>query len=168
MDKLSTPTIENDRVIAAAELEAVSDTPANGLSPGRLYFEDLIQQHYEETQTADRLLKAAENEYSPPQPLTPTGYYDNDLSYLSDGDSDLVRLAEQEGRDSLLVSGSLSPTLYYETPVATTASQGSSGTAIAEDTTIVPSLSGEKKSVLGQRFCLLSQADLLLETYFPE
>ena len=72
MDKLSSP-IEYDRVVAAAETEAVSDTPTIGLSPG-LYFEDLILHHYEEIQTTERLLKAAEDGDYPLQPLTPTEY----------------------------------------------------------------------------------------------
>ena len=113
MGKLSSP-IEHDGVVAAAEIEAVSNTPTIGLSQD-LYFEDLILHHYEEKQTADCLLKAAEDEYYPLQPLTPTEYYDNNLNYASDGDSDFVRLAEEEQRDGLLLSGSLSPTLYYET-----------------------------------------------------
>lgn len=110
MDSLPT-SAEYDCIVVAAEIEAVSDTPAIAFSPGH-YFEDLILHHYEEIQTADRLLKAAEDEYLPPQPLTPTAYYDNSLGYESDRESELVRLAEEEQENGL--SGSLSPALYYE------------------------------------------------------
>ena len=104
MDSLYT-SVDYDCVVVAAETEAVFDTH---------YFEDLVRRHCEEIQTADRLLKAAEDEYHPPRSLTPTEDYDNSLCYESGSESDLVRFAEEEQEDGLLQSGSLSPAVYYE------------------------------------------------------
>ena len=103
-------TFECECMIATDE--AASALLTDSLSPA-LYFEDLILHHHEEIEAAEDLLKAAENEYCPLRALSPTVYYDNSQAYESDEESDLIRLAEDEPDDSLLLTP-LSLTLYYE------------------------------------------------------
>ena len=126
MDRLSN-SVEYDRIVAAAETEAASDSPAIALSPGH-YFEDPSLHHFEEIEVVD-------------------------LTYESDSDPGLVRLAEEEEQvDSLLQSGGLSPTVYYETTqsasASTISSSNSSETLTTESYTNAPNLSGENKLVL--------------------
>ena len=114
MDWLSN-SVEYDCIVAAAEIETVSDSSAIALSPGH---------YFEEIEVVD-------------------------LTYESDSDSGLVRLAEEEQADRLLQSGGLSPTVYYETmqsvSAATISSSRSSETLATESSTNV---SGENKLVL--------------------